>query len=191
MRRQLLAALKVTLVLILLFGVAYPLAVTAASQLVFRDAADGSLVRRDGKVVGSSLLGQNFASERYFHPRPSAAGKDGYNGLASSASNLGPSNPALLDSVQKRVEDYRKTNGVAADEPVPVDAVTASGSGLDPDVSVANARLQARRVAAARALPLDTVLRAVDDQTAGRQVGILGERVVNVLLLNLELDRRG
>ncbi|MDQ6928440.1 MAG: potassium-transporting ATPase subunit KdpC [Actinomycetota bacterium] len=191
MRRQLLAAFKVTLVLTVLFGVAYPLAVTAVSQLVFSDTANGSLVQSKGKVVGSSLIGQNFTSDRYFQPRPSAAGKDGYDGLASSASNLGPSNPTLLDSVQKRADDYRKANGVPTDKPVPVDAVTASGSGLDPDISVANARLQVGRVAAARGLPLDTVLRAVDDHTSGRQFGILGERVVNVLELNLDLDRRG
>lgn len=191
MRRQLLAALKMTIVLTLLFGIAYPLAVTAVSQVAFKDRADGSLVTRNGKVVGSSLIGQNFTTDRYFQPRPSAAGKDGYDGLASSASNLGPSNPALLDSVQKRIEAYRVANGLAADQPVPVDAVTASGSGLDPDISVANARLQAGRVASARGLPLDTVLGAIGDHTAGRQLGVLGERVVNVLQLNLDLDRQG
>lgn len=191
MRNQLIAALKITVVLTLLFGVAYPLAVTAVGQVAFSDTANGSLVRRGGKVVGSALIGQNFTSDRYFLPRPSAAGKDGYDGLASGASNLGPSNPDLLVAVAQRVDDYRRVNGLAADATVPVDAVTASGSGLDPDISVANARLQARRVASARAVPLTAVLGAIDDHTSERRLGVLGERVVNVLQLNLDLDRRG
>jgi K+-transporting ATPase ATPase C chain len=190
MRRQLLAALKVTLVLTVLLGVAYPLAVTAVGQVLFKDRADGSLVRQGGKVVGSSLLGQGFTGAQYFHPRPSAAGTDGYDGLASGASNLGPSNPKLIDQVRQRVDDYRRDNGLAPDAAVPSDAVTTSGSGLDPDISVANARLQAPRVARARAVPAASVLKAIDNHTSGRTLGVLGEKVVNVLELNLDLDGR-
>jgi K+-transporting ATPase ATPase C chain len=151
--------------------------------------ANGSLVTHDGHAVGSSLIGQNFANPKYFHPRPSAAGQDGYDGLSSQASNLGPSNQKLLDSVAERVKAYRETNGLAATDSVPVDAVTASGSGLDPHISVANANLQAARVARARGIPLSTVMSLLTRHTEPRQWGILGEKVVNVLELNLDLDR--
>jgi K+-transporting ATPase ATPase C chain len=187
MRRQLLPALLMTIVMTLLLGLAYPVVVFAVGQVGFKDRANGSVVEVDGKAVGSSLLGQGFAKPEYFHPRPSAAG-DGYDGLASSASNLGPSNPDLLKAVRKRIAGYREENGLAATATVPVDAVTASASGLDPDITPANARIQARRVAKARGLPLAEVLAAVDRHTAGRQWGFLGERVVHVLALNLDLD---
>ncbi len=187
----------------LLVGLAYPLAMTGLSQLTFNDNADGSLVSQDGKVVGSRLLGQTFTRPEYFQPRPSAAG-DGYDGLASSASNLGPSSEKLLNGVaddpstpedesysgvQQRVAAYRSANGLGQNDPVPVDAVTASGSGLDPQISVANARVQAVRVAKQRGLTLDAVRRLVDAHTQGRQLGVLGEKAVNVLELNLALDR--
>ncbi len=191
MRRQLVPALVMTICLTVLTGIAYPLAVSAASAVLFSHQASGSLVSRDGKVVGSSLLGQNFTDPTYFWPRPSAAGSGGYDGLASGGTNLGPSNPKLIDAVEQRVAAYRAANHLAADEPVPVDAVTASGSGLDPDISVANARLQARRVAAARGLALPAVLGLVAADTRTRPWGILGEDSVNVLELNLALDRRG
>ncbi|MEO6468471.1 MAG: K(+)-transporting ATPase subunit C [Acidimicrobiia bacterium] len=187
MRRQLFPALRILLMLTVVTGILYPLAVLAIGQGVFADRADGSLVRRDGQVVGSSLLGQSFAKPRYFHPRPSAAG-DGYDGAASSASNLGPSNPDLAAAVKDRVAQYKKENGLAADAKVPVDAVTASGSGLDPDISVANARVQAARVATARGLDADAVRTLVDDHVNDRQLGVLGEESVNVLNLNLALD---
>jgi|SRR5579884_1997258 len=190
MRRQLLPALVMTICLTVLTGIAYPLAVSGASALLFSHQASGSLVKVDGKVVGSSLLGQNFTDPTYFWPRPSAAGSDGYDGLASGGSNLGPSNPKLIDAVEQRVAAYRAANDLAADEPVPVDAVTASASGLDPDISVANARLQARRVAAARGMAVADVLRLVAAHTQTRQWGILGEDAVNVLDLNLALDRQ-
>jgi len=189
MRRQLFPALMMTIALTILTGLAYPLVVTGVAQGLFKSRANGSLVRVDGKIVGSSLLGQNFTAAKYFQPRPSAAGADGYDGLSSSASNLGPSNPDLLKAVHDRIVAYRKANGLGADAKVPVDAVTASASGLDPDISLANARLQAPRVARARSLPLATVLAAVDRHTENRQWGFLGERVVNVLELNLDLDR--
>jgi K+-transporting ATPase ATPase C chain len=189
MRRQFLPALIMTICLTVLTGILYPLAVSGASAVLFPHQASGSLVRADGKVVGSSLLGQNFHDEKYFRPRPSAAGNDGYDGLASGGTNLGPSNAKLLDAVKERVAAYRTANHLGADEPVPVDAVTASASGLDPDISVANARLQARRVAAARGLALNDVLGLVAANTRTRQWGVLGEDAVNVLELNLALDR--
>ena len=154
-----------------------------------RDRAEGSLAKDDdGDVVGSGLLGQSFTEARYFHPRPSAAG-DGYDPRASSGSNQGPTNPEYLRTVAQRADAYRQENHLDADASVPVDAVTASGSGLDPDISVANARLQARRVADARVMPVDDVLASVDDHTSDRALGFLGEPGVNVLRLNLALDQ--
>jgi K+-transporting ATPase ATPase C chain len=191
MRRQLVTGLLMTVALLVLMGLAYPLAVTGVAQVLFDDRADGSLVEdASGAVVGSALLGQGFTEPQYFHPRPSAAG-DGYDPLASGGSNLGPSNDALVDAVAGRVTAYRAENGLGADTAVPIDAVTTSASGLDPHISVANARLQAGRVASARGLPLATVLAAIDDHTQGRQWGFLGEPGVNVLELNLALDRVG
>jgi potassium-transporting ATPase KdpC subunit len=190
MRRQLLPGLLMTIAMTVLVGLAFPLAVTAVAQVAFHHQANGSLFAVDGKAVGSSLLGQNFTDPKYFSPRPSAAGADGYDGLSSAASNLGPSNQTLLDTVEQRVADYRKANGLSATDPVPVDAVTASGSGLDPHISVANARIQAARVAKARGMDVEAVLALVDRHTEGRQWGFLGEKVVNVLELNLDLDRQ-
>lgn len=187
MRRQLAPAVIVFLALTLLVGVAYPLAVTGLAQLAFPHRADGSLVERDGQVVGSRLVGQAFAGARYFHPRPSAAG-EGYDAMASAASNLGPTNPELVRQVRARRAAYRRDNGLRPGQQVPVDAVTASGSGLDPHISVANARLQATRVARARGLALDDVLALVASHTDGRSLGFLGEPGVNVLELNLALD---
>src|SRR5882724_2885496 len=190
MRRQLLPALVMTLCLTFLVGVVYPLAVSGAAGIFFSHKASGSLVQRNGHVVGSSLLGQNFTDPKYFWPRPSAAG-DGYDGLASGATNLGPSNPKLLDAVKERVAAYREANHLAADAAVPVDAVTASASGLDPAISVANARLQAPRVAGARHVNPDAILKVVAAHTQTRPWGFLGEDLVNVLELNLALDRLG
>jgi K+-transporting ATPase ATPase C chain len=187
MRAQLAAALRAVLVLTVLVGLAYPLAVTGIAQLAFGDEADGSLVERDGQVVGSRLIGQSFEGEEWFHPRPSAAG-DGYDGMASGPSNLGPTNDGLLDTVAERVEGYRATNGLDDDVEIPVDAVTASGSGLDPHISVANARLQAPRVASARGMDVDDALALIDEHTETRALGFLGEEGVNVLELNLALD---
>jgi K+-transporting ATPase ATPase C chain len=183
MRRQLVPAVIAFLVMTMLTGVAYPLAVTGMAQVAFPNGADGSLVERDGRVVGSRLIGQLFEGDRYFHPRPSAAG-DGYDAMSSSASNLGPLNEDLLDAVEERRDAYRDAN----DADAPIDAVTASGSGLDPHISPENARLQAPRVAAARGLDEDTVLTLVDEHTDGRSLGLLGEPGVNVLELNLALD---
>jgi K+-transporting ATPase ATPase C chain len=191
LRRQLVAGLTMTAVMIVLTGILYPLAVTAASQVLFPDRADGSFVHRDGQVVGSALIGQNFGRPEYFWPRPSAAGQAGYDALASGGSSLGPSNPKLLDAVAERIAAYRRVNGLEPGDAVPVDAVTASASGLDPHISVANARLQAARVASARGLSRDSVLQLVDAHTQARPWGFLGEDAVSVLELNLALDRLG
>ena len=187
MRRQLAPALMVFIALTLLTGIAYPLAVTGVAQVAFPGRADGSLIERAGRVVGSRLIGQAFSEPRYFHPRPSAAG-EGYDGMASSASNLGPTNPELIDEVRARSAAYRRENDLRPGQRVPIDAVTTSGSGLDPDISVANARLQAARVARARSLDLNVVQALIEEHTDGRSLGFLGEPGVNVLELNLALD---
>ena len=188
--RQLRPALLSIVVFTVLFGLVYPLFSTLIGQVAFGDEADGSLIRRDGVVVGSELIGQTFTAPEYFHSRPSAAGA-GYDGAASSGSNLGPLSPDLLASVADRVAAYREENGLSADVSVPVDAVTASASGLDPHNSVANARLQAARVAQARGLTFADVMGLIDDHTDGRSLGVLGEPGVNVVLLNLALDEQG
>lgn len=185
--RQLRPAFLCLIVFTLVTGVAYPLVVFGVSQVAFEHRANGSLVEVDGTVVGSELIGQGFAAPEYFHPRPSAAGT-GYDGGASSGSNLGPTNPEYLATVEQRVHAYREQNDLADAVQVPADAVTASGSGLDPHISVANARLQAPRVARARGMSVDTVLAVVKDHTEGRPLGVLGDLGVNVLELNVTLD---
>lgn len=169
-------------------GVAYPLATTGLATALFPRQASGSLVRHGDAVVGSAMLGQDFHAPRYFHPRPSATGDQPYNAAASGASNLGPTSAKLRDTVRERAEAFRKENNLATDAPVPVDAVTASGSGLDPDISLANAHAQAARVAAGRHLPVNDVNALIDQQALGRQLGLLGEPRINVLALNLALD---
>ena len=185
--RQLRPAFLTVILFTMICGVAYPMVSTAIGQVAFGNKANGSLIKRDGVVVGSTLIGQQFTAPQYFHPRPSAAGA-GYDGSASSGSNLGPTNPDLLSAVKDRVTAYRAENGLADDALVPVDAVTASGSGLDPHISVANARLQTARVAAARGLDATLVAKLVDENTDGRQLWVLGEPGVNVVELNLALD---
>ena len=170
-----------------LTGIAYPLVVTGIGQVAFPEQAAGSLIYRDGKPVGSSLIGQNFSDPKYVWGRPSATSPQPYNASNSSGSNQGPLNPALTDAVKGRIEALRAADpGNAA--PVPVDLVTASGSGLDPHVSVAGAQFQAARVARARKLPLPQVQQLIEQQTEGRIFGFIGEPRVNVLRLNLALD---
>jgi potassium-transporting ATPase KdpC subunit len=182
-------AIRPALVMLILFtvltGLLYPFAITGIAQLVFPHQANGSLVRDGNRIVGSELIGQNFAAPGYFHPRPSAAG-DGYNASASSGSNLGPTSKALADAIKERVATARK-DGVTG--PVPADMVTASGSGLDPHISPENALAQVARVATARGLSADAVRKLVEQNVEPATLGLLGAPHVNVLLLNRQLDR--
>src|SRR5581483_3062460 len=172
MRRQLIAGLMMVVVFTVLTGVVYPLVVTGFAQVFFKGKANGSLVYVDGRPVGSALIGQDFSGAKYFHPRPSATG---YATGLSGGSNAGPTNRAFLREIADRVTAYRTENGLQPTQKVPVDAVTASGSGLDPEISVANAKLQAHRVAHARGLSDARVLRLIARYTSGRGLGFLGE----------------
>jgi potassium-transporting ATPase KdpC subunit len=185
-----LPALRMLVILTLVTGVAYPLLTTGIAQVAFPRAANGSLIDSGGKTVGSALLGQPFDDPRYFWSRPSATSPYPYNGAASSGSNQGPTNPALADAVKGRIAALREADpGNTA--PVPIDLVTASASGLDPHISVAAAQYQVARVARARNVPADAVRKAVDQATEGRTFGLLGEPRVNVVKLNLALERGG
>jgi len=188
MRRAFIVALRMMVVTIVVTGVLYPLAVWAVTSLAFPSQAAGSLVTVNGQVVGSRLIGQGFASSKYFHPRPSAAGT-GYDASASSASNLGPTSRTLISEVQTRVADVVSGDPGALAGQIPVDMVTASGSGLDPDISPDNAYLQVGRVAKARGLSVESVRTLVTSHIEGRTFGVLGEPRVNVLELNLALDQ--
>jgi K+-transporting ATPase ATPase C chain len=182
-------ALIATAILTVLTGIIYPLAVWGIAQAIFPRQAGGSLVVAGDKVIGSSLIGQNFASPRYFQSRPSAAGDKGYAADNSSGSNLGPTNKALIDAVKLRLKNFIESNPGTDPHQVPVDLVTASGSGLDPEISPAAAELQIPRVAHARGLSEDQVRHLIAESTRPRSAGIFGEPGVNVLLLNLALDR--
>jgi len=184
--RNLRIAMLMTVVTTMLLGVAYPLVITGLAQVLFRDQANGQLMERDGRLVGSRIIGQSFSSPGYFRSRPSAAG-NGYDATSSGGTNLGPTNAKLIDAVRERVASARKENpGV----PVPVDLVTSSGSGLDPHLSPAAALFQVPRVARERNAPEQQVQQLVEASIEGRQLGFLGEPVVNVLLLNVALDDR-
>ncbi len=187
MKEQLKPALMLLVTLTVLTGVAYPLTVTGLAQMLFSHEANGSLIVRDGKILGSELIGQPFDAPQYFWSRPSATSPVPYNAAASSGSNLGPTNPALAQAVNARIAALRAADP-GNDASIPVDLVTASGSGLDPHISPAAAAYQARRVAKARGLDLAKVQHLVDEHVETRQFGLLGERRVNVLLLNLALD---
>jgi len=187
MTRYLSTAIRMTILTAIVLGLLYPLAITGVAQVLFPGAADGSLVKVNGRVVGSSLIAQGFTAAKYFQPRPSAAGS-GYDAMASSASNLGPTKRTLVDRVKTEVRAQLRQDPGLRLGAVPADMVTTSGSGLDPDITVANARAQAPRVAAARGMTLASVLALVADHTTGRQLGFLGEPRVNVLKLNLALD---
>ena len=184
---ELLISLKATLSLAVILCGLYPMLVWVMAQGLFPTEANGSLVMRKETMVGSKLIAQGFTDPKYFHPRPSAAGQ-GYDATSSGGSNLGPTSKKLVDTVRQRVDDYRSENNLAPDAMVPADAVTASASGLDPHISVQNALLQAPRVAGARGLGEDIVLTQINLHTEGRDLGVLGEPRVNVLMLNLALD---
>jgi K+-transporting ATPase ATPase C chain len=190
MMRELRPALVVFGLLSAVTGLIYPSLVTGIAKLAFPHQADGSTIVREGRVVGSELLGQPFSDPRYFWGRPSATGPQPYNGAASSGSNLGPMNPAHLEAVAARIAALRAADP-GNDRPVPVDLVTASGSGLDPHISPASARYQVARVARLRGMSEDEILALVDRFTERRTFGILGEPRVHVLRLNLALDERG
>lgn len=187
MKSQLRPAVTLFIVLTVITGILYPLAVTGVARLAFADRAGGSLLFKDGKPVGSSLIGQAFSDPKYFWSRPSATSPMAYNGGGSSGSNQGPLNPALIDAVKARVEALKAADAESA-APVPVDLVTASASGLDPHISPAAAQYQAARVARVRGLPADAVKALIMRHTEGRILGVLGEARVNVLELNLDLD---
>ena len=184
---ELRASIAATLLLAVLCCGIYPAVVWAVGQGMFPDKANGSLVRFNGKVVGSALIGQGFAGPAYFHPRPSAAG-NGYDAVHSGGTNLGPTSKMLIENVKQRVAEYRAENVLSPGTLVPADAVTSSASGLDPHISVRNALLQAARVAKARGIGEKDVLAKVEAHTEGRTLGFLGESRVNVLTLNLSLD---
>ena len=187
--KEALTSVRATLVFAVLLCGIFPLIIFGAGQLFFPEQANGSLVEsKDRRIIGSERLGQNFAGAKYFHPRPSAAGANGYDAASSSGSNLGPTSQKLMDAVKQRVDTYRAENGLSADALVPGDAVTASGSGLDPHISVKNAELQAPRVAKERGLSLDAVKAEIAKAIDGRALGILGEPGVNVLKLNIALE---
>lgn len=180
-------AIVLFLIMTVLTGIVYPLVVTGIADLLFRDQAAGSLVMRDGHPVGSRLIGQSFSDPRYFWSRPSATSPQPYNATASSGSNQGPLNPALTDAIRTRVEALKAADPTNTG-PIPVDLVTASGSGLDPDISIAAAQYQAARIARVRGLPPAKVQALIASQAHGRWLGLIGEPRVNVLELNLALD---
>lgn len=205
MLKQLRASIVSVLVITLLTGFIFPLVITGIARAAFPHQANGSLIEQNGKVIGSKLIGQPFAAAGYFHPRPSAAG-NGYDATSSSGTNLGPTSDKLINGIHKKLANgkddpgnfdgikdlaaaYRTENGLAANTPIPADAATRSASGLDPEISPANADLQVARVAKARGLSDDAVRKIVSESTAGRQLGVLGEPRLNVLAANIALDK--
>lgn len=188
MLQQIAPAFRIMIFLTVLTGLIYPGLVTGLCQLLFRDQANGSLVTQDGRIIGSSLIGQNFSRPEYFHPRPSAAGSTGYDAIDSRGSNLGPTSQKLYDRVKASADQFRKENP-SYSGPIPADALTASGSGLDPDISIANAMAQAARIAKARGVNPSLVEGLIRSETQQRGFRFLGEPRVNVLTLNLALNR--
>ncbi|MGD0498200.1 MAG: potassium-transporting ATPase subunit KdpC [Bryobacteraceae bacterium] len=188
MWRQILPGLRINLFATIVFGIVYPLAITGICQVLFPHQANGSLIVSGGHVIGSDLIGQNFTRPEYFQPRPSAAGNDGYDAANSGGSNYGPTNQKLIDRVKASIDAFRKSNP-DYHGPIPADLATASASGLDPDISPASAMAQAARIAKARGISLDQVESLIAQRTQGPDLGLLGEPRVNVLAINLALDR--
>lgn len=188
MWRQIAPAFRIALTFTVLTGLLYPGLVTGVCQLLFPRQANGSLVEVNDQVIGSSILGQNFTKPEYFHPRPSAAGSGGYDASASAGSNYGPTNQKLIDRVKASVQKFRKENPDYTG-PIPADLATASASGLDPDISPAGAEAQTARIAKARGITVEQVRLLIASHTKGRDLGFWGEPRVNVLALNLDLDR--
>jgi K+-transporting ATPase ATPase C chain len=188
MLKQLIPSFRIALLFTILTGLLYPAVVTGLCQLLFRQQANGSLIVKDGRVIGSSLIGQNFTRPEYFHPRPSSAGNDGYDASASSGSNLGPTSKKLVDGVKANIDAFRHENP-DYHGPIPSDLVTASASGLDPDISPASALAQAARIAKTRGVALEQVKRLIAQDTDGPTLGLVGDPRVNVLRINLALDR--
>ncbi len=188
MWKQAISSLLMLMILTAVTGLAYPFAMTGLAQMLFPRQANGSMVEVNGKVIGSALIGQNFTGPAYFQGRPSAAGGDGYDAAASSASNLGPTSQKLIDAAKERIGNVRAINHLPDSQMVPADAVLASASGLDPHITPDYAYLQAKRVAAARGLTHETVRQLIDRHIEGKQLGFLGEPRVNVLALNMALD---
>ncbi|MFA6849816.1 MAG: potassium-transporting ATPase subunit KdpC [Selenomonadaceae bacterium] len=188
MLKEISRAIRMLFLMIVVLGLAYPLIMTGGAQLLFAEQANGSLVSKNGEVVGSDLIGQDFSSEKYFHGRPSLAGNAGYDGAASGASNLGPTSQKLMGVIGKRAEQIRQENHLGDKAMIPSDLVTASGSGLDPHITLAAAQIQVDRVAAARGIKANIVQNIVKENIENPQFGFLGERRINVLRLNLALD---
>jgi len=187
MLKIIIKSLMLLIILVIITGIIYPLLITGISKIIFSNKSSGSLIYSDGKLVGSELIGQNFKGEQYFHPRPSSAGRDGYEPLNSQGSNFAALNGEFLDLIEKRVELFRKENYLDSSVSIPADTVTASASGLDPHISVESALLQVERIARVRKISPET-LKTLVIENGGRQYGFIGEPVVNVLRLNLLLD---
>jgi len=188
MYKNILRSFLLLIIFTIILGFLYPLLITGISKIIFPFRSSGSLIKYEGKIVGSELIGQNFTGEQYFHPRPSAAGKDGYDPLSSGGSNYAPANEDFISVVKERISNLRKENNLEDYIKIPSDAVTSSGSGLDPDISVDNALLQADRIAKKRNIPVSEINDLIRQNTEKRILGFLGEPKVNVLKLNLLLD---
>ncbi len=188
MLKEVNSAIRMLILMTVVLGVIYPLGMTGVAQVIFPEQANGSLIYKQGNLVGSKLIGQNFSSDGYFHGRPSVAGDDGYDAAGSAGSNLGPTSKKLLSSIAERAEQIRLENGLAENAIVPSDLVTASGSGLDPHITAAAAQIQVQRVAKARNLTEEQTLALIEKNTENPQIGFLGEKRVNVVSLNLALD---
>jgi len=188
MVKNLLKSFLLLIIFIVILGLLYPLLVTGISKIIFPAKSAGSLVYSGDKIIGSELIGQNFTGDKYFHPRPSAAGKNGYDPMSSGGSNLAPTNEEFISTVKERLENFKKENNLPDNTIIPADIVTASGSGLDPDISVDSAMLQVERISGARGIPANEIRDLISKNTENRLFGFFGEPKVNVLKLNLLLD---